>query len=255
MIFVDTHTHLFSTEFSGDVDEVVLRAINADVKYLFLPNIDYETIAPLTVLCKRWPNNCFPLVGLHPCHVKEHFSQELQNIRNTFGEQKIYGIGEIGLDLYWDKTFFQLQKQAFIEQLNWAVEINLPVVIHSRNAVDEVLELISEPFYEKLSGIMHCFSGTIEQANKAIDNGFIIGLGGVITYAKSGMESLVKEVPLNKIVIETDSPYLTPAPFRGKRNESSYIPYIAKRIADIKSISIEEVATITSQNAFEIFRF
>jgi TatD DNase family protein len=252
-MFVDTHTHLYSEEFTADIDEAIKKAIDAGVEKFFLPNIDSSSVDGMHYLCEKYPQYCFPMMGLHPCSVKEDYKEELAIAYNYLQTKKYVAIGEIGIDLYWDKTFYTQQVEAFEQQINWALEFNLPIVIHCRNSFEEIYEVLCS--FKKLpKGIFHCFSGNEEQAKKIIDNtGFKLGIGGVITFKNSGLDRAVENIDLTHLVLETDSPYLAPVPYRGKRNQSAYIPLIAAKIADIKKCSLLEVATSTTANAKEIF--
>lgn len=228
------------------------RCFENDVTRLFLPNVDSESLELVAGLTKEYPEHCFPMIGLHPCNVKENYLEELGQLRANDLPQ-VVAIGEIGIDLYWDKTTLALQQDAFRRQIRWAKDLDLPIVIHCREAFDQVYEILLEERDEKLRGIFHCFSGTIEQANRIIELGFYLGIGGVLTYKNSGLDKVVEQVALDHIVLETDSPYLAPVPFRGKTNESSYLPYIAAKVAAIKNLRIEEVAAVTTENSKRIF--
>lgn len=255
MQFVDTHTHLFSPSFDEDRTEIVHRAIKAGVETMLLPNIDVESIEPMYNLCAQFPQNCFPMMGLHPGSVDEKWEENLEIIRTNLFERKNCAVGEIGMDLYWDKTFVNEQAEAFRRQVNWAKELNLPIVIHAREAFDEIFAIVDELNDERLTGVFHCFTGTLEQAKK-IQNygGFKLGIGGVLTYKKAGLDDILKDVDLNELILETDSPYLPPTPHRGKRNESAYLLHVAEKLADVKGISLTEVAQITTKNANELFK-
>jgi len=255
MHFVDTHTHLFSPSFDEDRAEIVQRAIKAGVETLLLPNIDVESIEPMYNLCIQFPENCFPMMGLHPGSVDEKWEENLEVIRKNLFERKNCAVGEIGMDLYWDKTFVNEQAEAFRRQVNWAKELNLPIVIHAREAFDEIFAIVDELNDERLTGVFHCFTGTLDQAKK-IQNygGFKLGIGGVLTYKKAGLDEILKDVELSELILETDSPYLPPTPHRGKRNESAYLLHVAEKLADVKGISLVEVAKITSKNANELFK-
>ncbi len=229
------------------------RCFDNKVDRLFLPNVDSSSVAQVFNLSKLYPENCFPMLGLHPCDVKENYPGELVLIRKAVDLGKIYAIGEIGIDLYWDKTTLQYQKLAFREQIDWAKQAGLPIVIHCREAFDEIFEILTELKDSRLKGIFHCFTGTAEQARKVIDLGFYLGIGGVLTYKNSGLDKVIADVSLDHLVLETDSPYLTPVPYRGKPNESSYLVYVAQKLADLKRVSIEEVARITTSNSKTIF--
>jgi len=255
MHFVDTHTHLFSPSFDEDRTDIVQRAIKAGVETLLLPNIDVESIEPMYNLCAQFPQNCFPMMGLHPGSVDEKWEENLEVIRKNLFERKNCAVGEIGMDLYWDKTFVNEQAEAFRRQVNWAKELNLPIVIHAREAFDEIFAIVDELNDERLTGVFHCFTGTLEQAKK-IQNygGFKLGIGGVLTYKKAGLDEILKDVELSELILETDSPYLPPTPHRGKRNESAYLLHVAEKLADVKGISLVEVAQITTKNANELFK-
>lgn len=252
-MFIDTHTHLYSEEFDADRNEIIKNAITKGITKLYLPNVDSTSIDGMLQLEKEFPENCFAMMGLHPCSVKENYLEELAIIEGWLTKRKFVAIGEIGMDLYWDKTFLKEQEIAFKKQINWALAYNYSIVIHCRNAFDEIYSILNS--YQTLpKGIFHCFSGTIEQAEKilALKN-FKLGVGGVVTFKNSGLDKVLESINIEDLVLETDSPYLAPMPYRGKRNESSYIPLIAQKIADIKGVSIEEVKKITTQNAHFIF--
>lgn len=255
MYIIDTHTHLYSESFDEDRTAMIEKAIDAGVQKMLLPNIDVDSIEPMYALCEQFPRNCFPMMGLHPGYVDEKWEENLAVVkRHLFGRENI-AVGEIGMDLYWDKTFKDQQAQAFRIQIEWAKELDLPIVIHAREAFDEIFEIVDELNDSTLSGVFHCFTGNLEQA-KHIETygGFKIGIGGVLTYKKSGLDDVVKDIPLDLLVLETDSPYLPPTPFRGKRNESAYINYVAEKLAEIKGMSVEELAKITTQNAENLFK-
>ena len=249
----DTHTHIYYHQGSEKLGEHIQRCLDKNIDRLFLPNVDTESIQKVLDTIKEFPDNCYPMLGLHPCSVKENYKEELANIERAISDNKIYAIGEIGLDLYWDKSTLEIQKDAFRTQVRWAKELGLPIDIHCREAFDELFELLEELNDDKLFGILHCFTGNIEQANKAIDYGFKLGIGGVVTFKKAGLDNVVKEIDLKHIVLETDAPYLAPSPFRGKENESSYLHYVAEKVADLHEISIEKLAAITTQNSKDIF--
>ena len=256
MMFIDTHTHLFVEQFNEDREEVVQRATDAGVEVMLLPNIDLESIPQMNELAAKYPNNCFPMMGLHPGSVDQNWKQTLQTIEKELFENKYIAVGEIGIDLYWSREFEEAQKEVFRQQVLWAKELGKPIVIHAREAFDEIFEIIDELNEESLTGIFHCFTGTLEQANHVIDyGGFKMGLGGVLTYKKSGLDKVIENVDLKHLVLETDSPYLPPMPYRGKRNESSYLLHIAEKLADVQSITLKQVAEVTTQNAKEIFNW
>ena len=257
MNFTDTHAHLYSQEFNEDRNEMVARAVAAGVNKIFLPNIDASSMSGMLELCQKFPENCFAMIGLHPCSVKENYLGELkiveEELKNFAATKKYFGIGETGIDLFWDKTFIEEQKKSFAQHVQWAVDYNLPLIIHTRNSFDEAFEIVNS-FSKKPKGIFHCFGGSLEDAEKIISlETFKMGIGGVLTYKNSTLPEVLKNVDIKHLVLETDAPYLPPVPFRGKRNESSYIPLIAKKLAEVKSISVEEVARITNENAEVIF--
>lgn len=254
MIFIDTHTHLFSPSFNEDRTDAVQRAINAGVDKLLLPNIDIESISAMYDLCNQFPNNCFPMMGLHPGSVDENWERNLEVIKEHLFTRNNLAVGEIGMDLYWDKTFQDAQAQAFRQQISWAKELKLPIIIHAREAFEEIFDIVDELNDDNLRGIFHCFTGTLEQARKIQEyGGFMLGLGGVLTYKKSGLDEVVKDIPIDMIVLETDSPYLPPTPHRGKRNESAYLIHIAEKLAEIKQMKLTEVADLTTANARQMF--
>jgi len=252
-MFIDTHTHLYSEEFNADRTAIIKKAINNSVTKLYLPNIDSNSIDGMLQLEKEFPDNCFAMMGLHPCSVKENYLDELIILKKWLDTRRFIAIGEIGMDLYWDKTFIIEQEIAFKNQIDWALEYNYRIVINCRNAFDEIFPILRS--YKKLpKGIFHCFSGNVEQAQKILDlKNFKLGIGGVLTFKNSGLDKVIETISIDDIVLETDSPYLAPMPYRGKRNESSYIPLIAKKIAEVKNISIEEVENLTTNNAHFIF--
>ncbi|MCO6499406.1 MAG: TatD family hydrolase [Vicingus serpentipes] len=256
MILTDTHTHLYSEQFNEDIDVVINKCIEKGIDRLFLPNIDSTSISVMMELAKKYPNNCFPMMGLHPTSVKENYKEELQLIEEWLNKQQFCAIGEIGIDLYWDKSTLAIQQDAFRTQINWAKERNLPFVIHCRDAFNEIFDILDELNDEKMKGIFHCFTGTLEQAQHIINYGnFKIGIGGVVTFKNAGLDKVVEQLDINHLVLETDSPYLAPAPYRGKRNESTYLYEIANKIAEIYHLPIEEIAKITTHNSKEIFGF
>lgn len=252
-MIIDTHTHLYLNDFAADIDAVIKRAGEEGVEKFYLPAIDSSETGNLLALEKKYPEKCFAMIGLHPCSVKENYKEELDMVYTWLQKRKFAAVGEIGLDFYWDKTFTDQQYQSFHQQIEWALQFKLPVVLHTRDAMQQAIDVVKEYAGKGLRGIFHCFSGTLQNALDAVDAGFYLGIGGVITYKNSGLAEVIKEIDLEHIVLETDSPYLTPVPFRGKRNESSYLKYVVQKIAEIKNISVEEVADITTQNAQNIF--
>lgn len=254
MILTDTHTHLFALEFDNDRTEMMHRAIEKGVTRFFLPNIDAETIQPMLALCDAFHDKCFPMMGLHPCSVTANYEEQLAVIKEWLSNDRFYAVGEIGIDLYHDVTFAEQQKAAFRKQIEWAKDAELPIVIHCRNSFNEVMEIVSDMKDDRLKGIFHCFSGTLEDAKRIIELGdFMMGIGGAVTYKNSTLPQVLSQVPIEYIVLETDSPYLTPMPHRGKRNESAYIYYVAERLMDVYKMPIEKVAEITTENSEKVF--
>lgn len=255
MVFVDTHTHLYSEQFKNDRKEIVERAIKNGVEFLFLPNVDVESIQPMLDLVWEFPEHCFPMMGLHPCSVDANVEAHLFQIQKWFKKRKFWAVGEIGLDYYWSTEFKEEQIAAFKKQIQWAIQLDLPIVIHSRNSNEDVIAIIQEMKHPKLRGIFHCFSGDANQAKQIVDAGFLLGLGGVLTYKNGGLPEAIAEIDLNHIVLETDAPYLAPVPHRGKRNESFYLLEVAKKLAELKSVGLNTVAEITTANAKRVFSF
>jgi len=253
MYFTDTHTHLFLPEFSDDYHQVIQNAIDNNVRKMVLPNIDDLTLAPLLSLCSEFPEYCYPLIGLHPGSVNENYKTKLSKIEETLSVTTVAGIGEIGLDYYWDIGFKKQQIEVFEIQLEWAKTLGLPVAIHVRNSFDDVLHIVEKHAGNKLKGVFHCFTGNIQQAQKVIEFGFYLGIGGIITFKNSGLDQILNAISPEHILLETDSPYLSPVPFRGKRNESSYIPYIASKVAEIYTLTQNEIMNITTGNALKLF--
>ena len=253
MIVTDTHTHLYSNEFDEDRDEMIQRAIDAGVSRFFIPAIDATYTQSMYDLEKRHPENVFLMMGLHPTHVKENVEEELAFVKKWLDKRNFYAVGEIGIDLFWDKTFLKQQQQAFKTQIQWAKEKNLPIIIHCRDAFDEIFEVLEEVKDDKLFGIFHCFTGTLEQAKKAISYNMKLGIGGVVTFKNGKIDQFLNEIPIENIVLETDAPYLAPTPFRGKRNESSYIKLVASKLSEAYGISMDEVAKQTTENAMRVF--
>jgi len=255
MFLTDTHTHLYLEEFNNDRTEVIERALKQDVKAMLLPNIDSSSIVGMMQLCTQFPKNCFPMMGLHPTSIKENHKEELDQVEYWLEKEKFYAIGESGIDLYWDKTFQKEQEIAFAKQIELAKKHKLPIVIHMRDSFDEVYEIVKKQASPELTGVFHCFTGTLEQAQKIIELNFMLGIGGVLTFKNSGLDKVVEDIDTKHLLLETDSPFLTPLPYRGKRNESAYIRFIAKKIAEIKNITVEKVAEITTSNANQLFKF
>jgi TatD DNase family protein len=253
MLFTDTHTHLYYETIPAKQSALMQRCFDNDIRRLFLPNVDIASVQKIIDLTAAYPGNCYPMLGLHPCSVKADWAHELDQIINGFGETKIYAIGEIGIDLYWEKSTLPEQTAAFKKQINLAKSLKLPIVIHCREAFNEVFEVLGEEEDDGLRGIFHCFTGSYEQAERAIALGFYLGIGGVVTYKNAGLDKILPQIDLKHIVLETDSPYLSPVPYRGKPNESSYLLYVAQKVAELHQVSLETVADITTENSKLIF--
>lgn len=254
MELIDTHAHIYLEQFNSDRKEVIAGAINSSVSKIFLPNIDISTLNSVLNLEAEFPGRCFALIGLHPCSVNAEFEQELKTMEDWLGKRSFSGIGETGTDLYWDKSYRTEQIESLEIQINWAKTYKLPIILHSRDSLDLSIQVIENNHSEGLSGIFHCFTGSLDQARKIIDLGFYLGIGGVLTFKNSGLGSIIENVPLERIVLETDSPYLTPHPYRGKRNEPAYISLIAQRLAEIYDTDISNIADITTENAKKVFK-
>jgi TatD DNase family protein len=263
--FVDTHTHLYEAQFDADRTAMIERAINTGVSKMIIPNVDAATIKGMLDLVKQFPANIFPMMGLHPCYVKpESYKPELEIVRQyLFNEisftnhgsiktPQFVAVGEIGLDLYWDKSTLDIQKEAFELQCDWAIEKQLPVAIHSRDSTHILIELLKKR-KNKPRGVFHCFTGSLEEANEILKLGFYVGIGGVVTYKNTHLRDTLKHLPLDKIVLETDAPYLPPVPFRGKRNESAYTKLVAETLCSVYEKGLEEIAAVTTQNAKDLF--
>jgi TatD DNase family protein len=253
MVLTDTHTHLYYETDAVKRSELMQRCTQNGVSRLFLPNVDAASVPLMFELLEAYPANCYPMLGLHPCSVKDNWEEELAVMQPALHQHKIYAIGEIGIDLYWDKTFLAEQIRAFKLQIKWAKALKLPIVIHCRDAFDEVYQVLLDEKGENLRGIFHCFAGTVEQAEKITALGFYLGIGGVVTYKNAGLDKILPQIDLKHVVLETDSPYLTPVPYRGKPNESSYLIYVAQKVADLYQTSVEQVAEITTENSKKIF--
>jgi TatD DNase family protein len=253
MQLIDTHCHLYGETFTADIAQVIERAEAEGVERFYLPAIDSETHQSMLDLETRFPGKCIAMMGLHPCSVKENYKEELAIIKEWLEKRPFPAIGEIGIDYYWDRSFDAQQIEAFHTQIEWALHYSLPIVIHSRESMDDCIRIVKEHQNGQLGGIFHCFTGTAEQARQVIDAGFYLGIGGVLTYKKSTLPEALQDIPLENMVLETDAPYLPPVPFRGKRNESSYLKYVVEKLAEIKGVSREAVAEITTANAQKIF--
>lgn len=256
-MLIDTHAHLYATEFEDDIDATTQRAIASGVNKVFLPNIDFTSITALKVLCQKYPGYYYPMMGLHPCSVKENWREELKLIEGElFQNQEYYvGIGETGTDLYWDKTYLEDQKEAFEIQIGWAGELQKPIIIHSRDSLDLSISIIEQQKqkYPDLTGIFHCFSGSLDQAKQIVGLDFYLGIGGVLTFKNGGLDKILKELPIDRIVFETDAPYLAPVPHRGKRNETAFIRLVAEKAAEIYGISFDSICAASTVNALRIF--
>lgn len=252
---IDTHTHLYLEDFANDIDEVLQRAADEGVKKFYLPAIDSTETDNLLALEKKFPGVCYAMVGLHPCSVKENYKEELDKVNTLLQQRKFSAIGETGLDFYWDKTFTKEQYESLQTQADWALQYNLPLVLHTREAMQETIDVVKKYDGKGLRGIFHCFSGDLQQAKEIIEMDFYLGIGGVVTYKNSGVAEVVKDIDIKHIVLETDAPYLTPVPYRGKRNESSYLKYVVQKIAEVKDVPVEEVERVTTENAKKIFQF
>ncbi len=254
MKFVDTHTHLYDEQFETDLEQVISRALQAGVQQMYLPNCDSTTIAPMLAITDRWKDHCFPMMGLHPVYVKDSYLDELAIVKSWLEKGGFYAVGEIGLDKYWDLTHIEQQKEAFSTQIDWALEYDLPVVIHSRESTQDCIDIVRQKQDGRLRGIFHCFGGSLEEARQITELGLYLGIGGVVTFKKSNLTEVIGQVGLDGLVLETDAPYLAPVPFRGKRNECSYVPLIAQKLADALGVTIDEVARATTANAEKVFR-
>ncbi len=252
----DTHSHIYSEEFDNDRRDVVFNAHKAGVKKILLPNIDSTTVDAMMDLCKKYPHHIFPMMGLHPTSVEDDFETEIQKVEEWLDKEKFYAIGEIGIDLHWDKTFLEEQILAFEKQIDLALKFDLPIVIHARDSFDEIFEVLDRKNTASLRGVFHSFTGTLEQAHKIIsDYHFYLGINGIVTFKKSHLPEVLKEIDVKYILLETDAPYLAPEPKRGKRNESSYMFYTARKVADIYGLDVKAISEITTQNALNLFNF
>ncbi|MEO9476389.1 MAG: TatD family hydrolase [Cyclobacteriaceae bacterium] len=253
MRLIDSHAHIYSEEFDKDLSEVIERSKEAGIEKIYMPNVDHESIDRMMSVADKYPGYCIPMMGLHPCSVKKGFEKDLYEVEEWLDRGGFCAVGEIGTDLYWDKTLFEEQKEAFNIQCELAVKHDLPVAIHCRESIDQTIELV-RPFADlNLTGVFHCFTGTIEQAKQIVEMGFYLGLGGVTTFKNGGMEPVIKEIDLSQVLLETDSPYLAPVPYRGKRNEPAYVENVALKIANILEQDVEEIAEITTQNSLALF--
>jgi TatD DNase family protein len=253
MFFIDSHAHIYQTELKANLKEVLFRAQANGVTKVVMPNIDSSTIDDMITCEKAFPEICFATMGLHPCYVKENYKDELEIVKNWLEKRAFKAIGEIGIDLFHDVAFKEQQEKAFITQIEWALQYNLPIIIHTRNAFYDTVKCLKTVQKDGFKGVFHCFGGSIQDAEVALKMGFMLGIGGTVTYKNSGLNSVLTEIGLEHIILETDSPYLTPVPHRGKQNEPSYIPLVAERLAEIKQVSVSKVAKITTENACNLF--
>lgn len=253
MQLIDSHTHLYLPEFDDDRDEIIGRALKCNVTRMLLPNINKDSLDPMMQMVRNYPDICYPMIGIHPTSIKDDYKKQLEAVNKNLRKERFIAIGEIGIDLYWDKTFLKEQEMAFTEQLKIAGRENLPVVIHSRESLEKILQLLDESGIKNLRGVFHAFTGNIEQAREIIRRGFMLGIGGILTFNNSDLDKTVELIDVEKIILETDSPYLAPVPKRGKRNESSYIRFIAEKLAEIKTMNVEEIARITTSNCINLF--
>ena len=253
MKLIDTHAHIYLDEFTSDVEEMMARAKEKEVDQILMPAIDSTTHSVMLKLEQTYPEHCMSMMGLHPCSVKDDYMEELSIVEDQLSKRKFVAVGEIGLDFYWDMSFKDKQYDAFSRQVEWALQYDLPIAIHSRNAIDECIKVVQEHQKGRLKGVFHCFSGTPGQAQEIIGAGFYLGIGGVITYKNAGLDKVIKEIDPGYMILETDAPYLTPVPYRGKRNESSYLTYVVQKLADIRETNVEVIAAITTQNAEKLF--
>ncbi|PKQ67171.1 hydrolase TatD [Labilibaculum manganireducens] len=253
MKLIDTHSHIYSDDFKDDIEEIISNCRKVNIGKILLPNIDSESIPKMNRLVKRFPDMCVPMMGLHPTSVKENYREELENCKAWLAKGDYCAIGEIGMDLYWDKAFVKEQQIVFDTQINWALERELPIVIHARDSFDEIFEILESYRNSSLKGVFHSFTGNTEQAVKAIGFGFLLGINGIVTFKNSGLDKTVGSIGLDHLILETDAPYLAPVPKRGKRNESSYLVHIASKLSEIYQLSLDEVAKTTSANAEKLF--
>jgi len=252
--FVDSHAHIYLKDFKEDIQSVMDESRDTGINKIFMPNIDHLSIEDMLHLELKFPENCFPMMGLHPCSVKKDFESALYEVESWLSKRNFLAIGEMGIDLYWDKTYFEEQKEAFKIQAEMARKYDLPMVIHCRDSFEETITLLEALNNKDLKGVFHCFTGTLSDAERVIKQGFFVGLGGVSTFKNSGMSEVIPSIDLDYVILETDSPYLAPAPHRGKRNKPSYIPIIANKIAEFKKMNVDEIARITTINALKLFK-
>ena len=255
-MLIDSHIHLYAEQFDEDRDVLIEQSIAKNIRGFVMPNIDSTSIEGMLALAEKYPHNCFPTMGLHPCSVKNNYRDELLVVKKYLfnKENKFYGVGELGVDLYWDKSTLDIQKKVLVKQMEWAAELNLPLIIHSREATQLIIDLIIEHKNLNNFGVFHCFSDSEKEAYQIIELGFKIGIGGVLTFKNSGLDKSIQEIDLTNMILETDGPYLAPVPYRGKRNEPAYVELVAKKLAELKQCTLEDVAKITSHNSFQLFK-
>jgi len=253
MNLIDTHCHIYSDEFDLDRPEMMGRAEREGITKMLMPAIDSSTHSKMLGLEVEFPSRSLSMMGLHPCSVKENYREELRIVEQWFRTRRFVAVGETGLDFYWDLTYTNQQYEVFQQHIDWALEFEIPVVIHSRNSIDECIGMVAKNQTGRLTGVFHCFSGSLEQAQKIIDLDFYLGIGGVLTFKKAGLDAVLKEIDLKNVILETDAPYLAPVPFRGKRNECSYLKYVAEKLTEVKAMSVEEIGAITTENAMRLF--
>jgi len=250
---IDTHSHIYLPQFDDDRDEVVRNAIDSGVEKIFLPNIDSTSIEGMLGLCKKYPRNCFPMMGLHPSSVKDDFEREMDIVESWLEKEKFIAVGECGIDLYWDKTYGEQQKEVFAQHIKWAIQYDLSIVIHARDSFNEIYEVLEKEWNNSLKGVFHSFTGNLNDVDRINNFGFMFGINGIVTFKNSDLKDVVKHIDISKIILETDSPYLSPVPKRGKRNESKHLVYIAEVVAEIFKIKKEEISDISTNNAKVLF--
>ncbi|MCS7005846.1 MAG: TatD family hydrolase [Cytophagales bacterium] len=250
---IDTHAHLYDKQFDSDRVEVIERAIEKGISKIVMPNVDSKSVEPMLEIATQFSRWCYPAVGLHPCYVQKDFEKELYRIEEYLSKESFIAIGEIGLDLYWDKSFFEYQQEALRIQIQWAKRLNLPIIVHCRACIEEIIKFLEKEQDGTLRGVLHCFSGTLQQAQKIISTGFYIGIGGIVTFPKGGLEQVLPFIETDNILLETDAPYLAPIPHRGKRNEPSYLSFIIEKIARLQNKTVEEIEISTDKNAQDLF--
>ncbi len=253
-MYIDTHAHTYDEQYKEDIEQAMERCVQQHVQRIYMPNCDSTTIAPMLAIEAIYPATCFAMMGLHPCYVKENVQDELNTVYDWLQKRKFKAVGEIGLDYYWDKTFVDAQKKALHQQIEWALEFDIPIVLHTRDSIQDTIDIVQQYVPKNIRGVYHCFSGSYESAMQIVKQNFYVGIGGVVTFKNAGVQDVVKKLDLKHIVLETDAPYLAPTPYRGKRNESSYLNLVAEKIAELKNISVEEVERITTENAMALFK-